>query len=433
MIENIFIEPNSSIFNQLTTRPKQDTLVLDSIIRDVFDQIEASGDIAVKEFTEKFDSCRLESLKTTTEEIGYASRLVSKPLKRAITIAKKNIEAFHAAQIVNPICVNISEGVDCIQKSIAIERVGIYIPGGTAPLFSTVLMLAVPAVLAGCREIVLCTPPNRQGNVHPAILWTAQLCGINKIYKIGGAQAIAAMSLGTESIQKVNKVFGPGNQYVTAAKIYAQNYGIAIDMPAGPSELLVYADDTCVPKFVAADLLSQAEHGSDSQVILVASNADIVEQVNKEIGVQISELPRKEIAMQALLNSNAVIFSDKNSSFDFINKYAPEHLIIASKNASDYVEKIINAGSVFLGNYCPESAGDYASGTNHTLPTDGWAKSYNGVNVDSFSRKITFQSISKEGIQELGETIITMAENENLHAHANAVKVRLMDLKNEVV
>ncbi len=433
MIENIFIEPNPSIYRRLTSRPKQDTLVLDSIIKDVYDKVEASGDIALKEFTERFDGCRVEALKVTTEEIEYASALVSEALKRAIKTAKKNIEIFHAAQIVNPISVKISEGVDCMQKSVAIERVGIYIPGGTAPLFSTVLMLAVPAILAGCKEIVLCTPPNRQGAIHPAILWTAQLCGIDNIYKIGGAQAIAAMSLGTESILKVNKVFGPGNQYVTAAKVYAQNYGVAIDMPAGPSELLVYADETCVPRFVAADLLSQAEHGTDSQVILVASNPEIVEGVNREIEAQISGLPRREIATQALLNSNAVVISDKKTSFDFINKYAPEHLIIASENASDYVEMIINAGSVFLGNYCPESAGDYASGTNHTLPTDGWAKSYNGVNVDSFSRKITFQSISKKGIQELGETIITMAENENLQAHANAVKVRLMDLKNELV
>ena len=433
MIERVSIEPKSSEFRNLTVRPKKDVSQVEALIKEIYEQVAEFGDIALIEFTERFDNCRVENLCVSDEEIGNACALISEELKEAIKIAKINIEKFHKAQICNPISIQISEGIECMQKSIAIERVGIYIPGGTAPLFSTVLMLAVPAILAGCQEIILCSPPNIEGNIHPAILWTAQLCGISKIYKVGGAQAIVAMSIGTSTVPKVNKVFGPGNQYVTAAKVYAQKYGVAMDLPAGPSELLVYADDTCIPKFVAADLLSQAEHGTDSQVILVASNAVIVDKVKKELSNQIVDLPRRDIAKDALKNSKAIVILNKNGAFDFINEYAPEHLIIASEIASEYIELIINAGSVFLGNYCPESAGDYASGTNHTLPTDGWSKSYNGVNVDSFSRKVTFQSITKKGIQELGDTIITMAENEQLQAHANAVKVRLMSLKNEEV
>lgn len=433
MIENVILEPKSTDFKILTARPKRDALELGIIVKEIFDKVEKSGDEALIGFTEKFDNCRITNLLVTEKEINDATALVSEELKVAIARAKNNIQTFHAAQITNPISVQISEGIECMQKSIAIEKVGIYIPGGTAPLFSTVLMLAVPALLAGCKEIILCSPPNSHGNIHPAILWTAQQCGISKVYKVGGAQAIASMSIGTESVPRVNKVFGPGNQFVTAAKLYAQNYGVAMDMPAGPSELLVYADDTCVPRFVAADLLSQAEHGVDSQVILVAANIKILDEVNKQLVDQITDLPRKTIALQALQNSRAVVIHNKNIAFDFINEYAPEHFIIASENAPVYIEKIINAGSVFLGNYCPESAGDYASGTNHTLPTDGWSKSYNGVNVDSFSRKITFQNISKAGIQNLGATIITMAENECLQAHANAVKVRLVNLKNEEV
>jgi histidinol dehydrogenase len=433
MIENIIIEPKMSNYKTLTTRPKKDSQELGAVVKDIFDQVEKYGDKALIGFTERFDNCRLDALLVSNEEIDRASSSVSEELQEAIMRAKMNIETFHLTQLTDPILVQIADGIECMQKSVAIERVGIYIPGGTAPLFSTVLMLAVPAILAGCKEIVLCSPPNSNGNIHPAILWTAQLCGVTSIYKVGGAQAIAAMSIGTESIPKVAKVFGPGNQYVTAAKAYAQNYGVAMDMPAGPSELLVYADNTCVPEFVAADLLSQAEHGTDSQVILVATNSGIITEVNKELANQIKVLPRKDIAKDALSNSKAIVILNQRDAFDYINDYAPEHLIIASVNASDYVAKIINAGSVFLGNYCPESAGDYASGTNHTLPTDGWAKSYNGVNVDSFSRKITFQSISKKGIQGLGDTVITMAENESLQAHANAVKVRLVNLKNEEV
>ncbi|MFT4535114.1 MAG: histidinol dehydrogenase [Saprospiraceae bacterium] len=433
MIENVLIEPEREEYPNLTSRPKKDVSQVEALIKEIYEQVVEFGDIALVELTERFDKCRVENLCVSVEEVENASVLLSSDLKEAIKVAKRNIEKFHKAQISKPLSVQISTGIECMQRSIAIERVGIYIPGGTAPLFSTVLMLAVPAILAGCQEIILCSPPNSEGNIHPAILWTAQLCGVSKIFKIGGAQAIAAMSLGTDIVPKVNKVFGPGNQYVTAAKVYAQKYGVAMDMPAGPSELLVYGDLTCVPKFVAADLLSQAEHGIDSQVILVASNAEIVDKVKKELIVQIADLPRKNIAKEALKNSKAIVIHNKNGAFDFINEYAPEHLIIASEDAPEYIPMIINAGSVFLGNYCPESAGDYASGTNHTLPTDGWSKSYNGVNVDSFSRKVTFQSITKKGIQELGDSIITMAENEQLQAHANAVKVRLLNLKNEMV
>ena len=433
MIENINIEPQRSGFADLTQRPKKDSVELGTIIKDVFNQVADTGDRALLELTERFDNCILESVVVTEREIDTASSLISNELKEAIKKARTNIVKFHTAQRAQPISIQISEGIECMQKSVGIDKVGIYIPGGTAPLFSTVLMLATPAYLAGCKEVVLCSPPNSEGNIHPAILWTAQLCGVTQIYKVGGAQAIAAMTIGTVSIPKVAKVFGPGNQYVTAAKSYAQKYGVAMDMPAGPSELLVYADDTSVPQFVAADLLSQAEHGIDSQVILVASDADIVDKVNRELAIQLGGLPREHIALKALEHSKAIVISETADAFMYINEYAPEHLIIASENALHYVDRISNAGSVFLGNYCPESAGDYASGTNHTLPTDGWAKSYNGVNVDSFSRKITFQSITRKGIQDLGNTIITMAENESLQAHANAVKVRLSNLENENV
>ncbi len=433
MITDINIEPARHSFENLSSRPKKDAKQLNTIIETIYDQVARDGDRALKDLTQQFDNCTVKEIQVAENEINNAGKNVSDELKSAIRRAKSNIEKFHTAQLSNTIDVEITEGLRCMQKSVAIERVGIYIPGGTAPLFSTVLMLAIPASLAGCKEIILCSPPDQAGNINNVILWTAQLCGVTHIYKLGGAQAIAAMTLGTATVPRVAKIFGPGNQYVTAAKSFAQHYGVAMDMPAGPSELLVYADETCVPRYVAADLLSQAEHGIDSQVILVANDTKFVDAINIEIDKQLQELPRREIAKEALVNSKAVVLNEVVSAFDFINEYAPEHFIIASETPERYIDKIVNAGSVFLGNYCPESAGDYASGTNHTLPTDGWSKSYNGVNVDSFSRKITFQSIDKRGILDLGDTIITMAENENLQAHANAVKIRLMDLENKGV
>ncbi|MDF1697228.1 MAG: histidinol dehydrogenase [Saprospiraceae bacterium] len=430
MIENIYIEPNQSNFKQICERPKKDPKGLSDVISDIFQNVKENGDQALIEFTERFDRIKLDVLEVSEIEIQEAIDQVDQELKNAISVAKKNIFTFHEAQVTAPLKVETMQGVQCMQKSVGIEKVGIYIPGGTAPLFSTVLMLAIPATIAGCKEIILCTPPNENGKVHPAILFTAHLCGIEKIYKVGGAQAIAAMTLGTETIASVYKVFGPGNQYVTAAKQYAQNFGVALDSPAGPSELLVYADETSKANYIAADLLSQAEHGTDSQVLLVANNAKIIDAVNEELIAQIAVLPRKEIALGALENSKSIVLQDECKAFEFINLYGPEHLIIASEEYSKYTDKIINAGSVFLGNYCPESAGDYASGTNHTLPTDGWAKSYSGVNVDSFCRKITFQEITKKGIKNIGDSIIKMAEGEALMAHANAVKIRLEKYKN---
>jgi len=418
MIENIFIEPKLEEFKNISRRPKKDGKDLEAIISLVFESVEADGDKAVISFTEKFDQVRLQDIELNPDEILKASSQVSSTLKEAIGVAKENIKRFHQAQQHPIIEIETMSGVVCKQKSVGIEKVGIYIPGGTAPLFSTVLMLAIPAQLAGCKEIILCSPPDRTGNIHPAIVYAAQMC----------AQAIAAMSIGTETIPAVSKVFGPGNQYVTAAKQYAQKYGVGMDMPAGPSELLVYANASGVPEFIAADLLSQAEHGVDSQVILVASDTTIIEAVNQALADQLKDLPRKEIAKGALINSKAICLSDSDVAFEFINEYGPEHLILACDDYEDYAGRITNAGSVFLGNYCPESAGDYASGTNHTLPTDGWAKCYNGVNVDSFCRKITFQEISKQGIQNIGPTVVEMATNEMLQAHAKAVEIRLTTL-----
>ncbi|MEM9545892.1 MAG: histidinol dehydrogenase [Bacteroidota bacterium] len=431
MIENIFIEPTRDKFKAICQRPKKDEKDLESIVSSVFDRVKKEGDKALLDFTEKFDGVSLATVEVSAEDGKNAESAISDSLKLAIGVAKENIEKFHRAQLTSVVDIETMNGVRCQQKSVGIERVGIYIPGGTAPLFSTVLMLAIPAQLAGCQEIVLCSPPDKKGSIHPAIIYTARLCGVDKIYKVGGAQAIAALTLGTETIPSVNKVFGPGNQYVTAAKQFAQKYGVGMDMPAGPSELLVFANETGVPEFIAADLLSQAEHGIDSQVILLATNQTLANEVNNALMNQLEDLPRKDIAREALKNSKTIVITDPNLAFDFINEYGPEHLILACEDYESYIPEITNAGSVFLGNYCPESAGDYASGTNHTLPTDGWAKCYNGVNVDSFSRKITFQEISKQGIQNIGKTVMEMANNEMLVAHAKAVEIRLNVLNTE--
>jgi histidinol dehydrogenase len=419
---NIIINPDYSQFENICKRPAVNQEHLMSAVKTIFDEINRRGDQALFEYAQKYDNVTM-----TSTIINYDAELVeiSLDLKQAIMTAYKNIKTFHEAQIPQEFSIPIMPGIVCSQKPIPIQNIGVYIPGGTAPLFSTVLMLCIPAKLAGSKRILLCTPPNPTGNIHPAILFAAQLCGVTEIRLAGGAQAIAAMTLGTKEIQKVDKIFGPGNQYVTAAKQWAQNYGVSIDMPAGPSELLVYADATAIPSFVAADLLSQAEHGSDSQVILIATSEKMVKDIFNEIESQLVSLPRKDIAKEALKNSKFVVEADTDKAFDLINHYAPEHLIIASDTAEQYVDLILNAGSVFLGNYCPESAGDYASGTNHTLPTNGWAKNYSGVNMDTFYKKVTFQSITKQGIENLGQTIITMAEGEALQAHANAVKVRL--------
>jgi histidinol dehydrogenase len=431
MIHKI-IEPSATQYPELCQRPGIDQTLLTTGIQTIFNEIKRSGDAAVRNYTEKFDGVSLQSAVLDLNGVSLASIDISDDLKESIQIAYANINKFHEAQKTDDIEVKTMEGIICSLRSLPIEKVGIYIPGGTAPLFSTVLMLAIPARIAGCGKIILCTPPDKLGNIHPAILYAALLCGIREIRLVGGAQAIAAMTFGTKEIPAVSKIFGPGNQYVTAAKQLAQNYGVAIDMPAGPSEVLVYGDATSVPAFMAADLLAQAEHGSDSQVILVLSDAQKLEETLVEIEKQIDILPRKSIAKQALTHSKAIVIADGNRAFDFINQYAPEHLIIASEKPSEYIPYIKNAGSVFLGNYCPESAGDYASGTNHTLPTNGWASSYSGVNLDAFTKKISFQSITKEGIHSLGKTIITMAEGEQLQAHANAVKVRLENLSTSI-
>lgn len=426
IIEN----PETKDFDRLCLRPSLDTSSLVSTVQRIFDQVIAEGDAALKQLTEQFDGVSIDNTLIDKSKEVIINGNISSELKSAIQVAYQNISIFHAAQKSETLQIETTKGVICTQKSVPIRRVGIYIPGGTAPLFSTVLMLAIPAQLAACQEVVLCTPPDSKGQIHPAILYCASLCGINEIHLVGGAQAIAALAVGTPAIKKVDKIFGPGNQYVTAAKQLAQQYGVAIDMPAGPSEVLVFADPTCVPSFVAADLLAQAEHGSDSQVILVATEKLIIEQVNVHIQAQLPLLPRREMAIKALHNSKAIVLPVVGKAFDFINTYAPEHLIIASEEPEKYVAFIHNAGSVFLGNNCPESAGDYASGTNHTLPTNGWARSYSGVNLDAFMKKITFQSISKTGLQTLGKTIIEMAEAELLQAHANAVKIRLEEYKN---
>jgi len=424
------LKPSSEEWSALAQRPTISTAELTEKVSAIVTDVEENGDEALIKYTSKFDGITLTSFSVSHEEVAKASKKVSPELKAAIEFAYQNITAFHKAQLVQESEVETTPGVKCWRKSVAIERVGLYIPGGSAPLFSTVLMLGIPAKIVGCKEVILCTPCNKEGEVNPAILYTAKLVGIEKIYKVGGAQAIAAMAFGSETISKVYKIFGPGNQYVTKAKELVQQNGVAIDMPAGPSEVLVIADKTAKPSFIAADLLSQAEHGPDSQVILLSDNQQIIDETLSAIKVQLDELPRKDIAAKALENSKAILLNNMSECMSFSNQYAPEHLIIASENAAQYTDDITNAGSVFLGNYSCESAGDYASGTNHTLPTNGFAKNYSGVSIDSFVKKITFQSLSKEGLGNIGPAIETMAEAEELVAHKNAVSIRLKEISN---
>ena len=420
--------PRNQDWEILTKRPEIARNELDAIVSEVLENVKTNKDQALVEYAKKFDSVTLTSLSVSETEITEAITLVSDELKAAISLAKNNIEKFHAAQKSTVEIIETTPGVQCWRKSLPIEKVGLYIPGGTAPLFSTILMLGVPATLAGCKEIVLCSPPNKKGKIHPAILYTANIIGVTKIFKVGGAQAIAAMAYGTKSVPQVYKIFGPGNQFVTKAKELVQLSGVAIDMPAGPSEVLVIADETSNPAFVAADLLSQAEHGADSQVILLSDNEQVIEATITEITKQLAELPRVDIATQALKHSSAIVLETISDCIQFSNKYAPEHLILASDKADNWLDAITNAGSVFIGNYSCESAGDYASGTNHTLPTNGYAKNYSGVSLDSFVKKITFQKLSKKGIQNIGPAIELMAETEELFAHKNAVTLRLKDL-----
>ena len=425
----ILLNPSPEKWQKHLARPAMESAKIKEIVKPIFEKVARTGDKALRKFAKEFDHVKLDSLLASQEEIQAAAAQLSPELIESIALAKSNIEKFHAAQATPELVVEVMPGVTCSRKSVPIQRVGLYIPGGTAPLFSTVLMLGVPAALAGCAEVVLCTPPNREGNIHPAILYTAQLVGISKIIKVGGAQAIAALTFGTESVPQVDKIFGPGNQYVTAAKQMATKYGVAIDMPAGPSEVLVYADETAIPAFVAADLLSQAEHGVDSQVVLVSPSEDFAKKVVAEISLQLKSLSRKDIAAKALKNSSAVILEDTDSAIALINAYAPEHLILALANEEAILDKIYNAGSVFIGNFSPEAAGDYASGTNHTLPTSGYARNYSGVSLDSFVKKITYQKITAKGLQALGPAVEIMAANEQLDAHKNAVTLRLNYLK----
>ena len=423
--------PDKSQWQEILKRPVMNTENLFDTVRSVIDRVKEEGDRAVLDYEEKFDKVMLASLAVSEEEQQEAENLVSEDLKAAIRLAKQNIETFHAAQRFEGKKVQTQPGVTCWQKAVAIEKVGLYIPGGTAPLFSTVLMLAVPARIAGCKEIVLCTPPGRDGKVHPAVLFAAKVAGVNRIFKAGGIQAIAAMAYGTESVPKVYKIFGPGNQYVTAAKQLVSLRDVAIDMPAGPSEVEVLADETANPVFVAADLLSQAEHGVDSQAILITTSVELQQAVKVEVERQLALLPRKEIAEKSLANSKLIVVDSMAEAIELTNAYAPEHLIIETEDYLSVAERIVNAGSVFLGSLTPESAGDYASGTNHTLPTNGYAKAYSGVSLDSFIRKITFQEIKPEGLNIIGPAIELMAANEQLDAHKNAVSVRLGQLENE--
>lgn len=421
----IYRYPETKTWPDLIQRPVFERKEISGLIAEIFEAVGKDGDQALIEFNKKFDRAITSQITVSEAEIDNAENEISEDLKKAIKQAKENISKFHASQIVEIQKIETVKGVTCWRENRAVEKVGIYIPGGTAPLFSTVLMLAVPANLAGCREIILCTPPDSNGNINPAILFTAKLCGITKIFKTGGAQAVAAMALGTESIPKVYKIFGPGNQYVVAAKEYAQRYGVAIDMPAGPSEVLVIADSEAVPEFCAADLLSQAEHGSDSQVVFMTTDFKIFTETIEAVEKQVKKLPRNEMAGQALDHSLFILVNSIDEALEFSNLYAPEHLILALEDSDQYVPMIENAGSVFLGNYSCESAGDYASGTNHTLPTNAYAKNYSGVSLDSFVKKITFQHLSKEGLKKIGKTIEIMAEAEGLMAHKNAVSIRL--------
>ncbi|WP_439553302.1 histidinol dehydrogenase [Flavobacterium macrobrachii] len=425
-----YINPNAEQWNELAKRKTVATADLNETVKAVFNDIQKNGSKAVKKYTSYFDGVSIENCAVTSSEIENAVTQIPTELKNAIQIAADNISKFHSSQKEIPTKIETTSGVFCWRESRAIDTIGIYIPGGTAPLFSTVLMLAIPAKLAGCKNIILCSPPDKNGNINPAILYAAQLTGVTQMYKVGGIQAIAALTFGTDEIPKVSKIFGPGNQYVTAAKQYAQQLGLAIDMPAGPSELLVIADETCDPEFVASDLLSQAEHGGDSQVILVTNSQEIVAKVSAAIEKQKAVLPRQATVEKALENSRALIFETIQTAIEFSNFYAPEHLILAIENAEDKIEFIENAGSIFLGNYSCESAGDYASGTNHTLPTNGYAKNYSGVSLDSFVKKITIQKLTSQGIQNLGPTIEIMAAAEQLDAHKNAVSIRLKKLQN---
>jgi len=428
---NKIINPPKSDWSQILERPTQTVEAIEETVTAIFDDIKRNGNDGVKRYTSIFDGVELDELFVSEEEVLEAEKLVSDELKVAIQTAKTNISAFHSAQNTDKIYVDIAEGIECWQEKRPIQKVGLYIPGGTAPLFSSVLMLAIPAKIAGCKEIVLSTPPNKKGKVHPAIIYAAQLCGVTKIIKVGGIQAIAALTFGTETIPKVYKIFGPGNQFVTVAKQLSTKYGVAIDMPAGPSELLVVADDSANASFVASDLLSQAEHGTDSQVILVATSMNILTEIEKEIDAQIKNLSRKKIAEKAIENSKLIFVETKEIALELINEYGPEHFIVCTDTNDFYVNGIENAGSVFIGNYTPESAGDYASGTNHTLPTNGYTKAYSGVNLDSFLKAISFQKISEKGIQIIGNTIEVLAEAEGLDAHKNAVTLRLNSLKSE--
>ena len=429
---NKIFNPKPETWSAILKRPTQTIDDIEVTVKEIFKEVQKKGDEAVAKYTSLFDGVAFENIEVTTSEIEQAIAAIPDELKSAIQLAKSNIEKFHSAQKTEKVVVETIEGVNCWQEKRPIQKIGLYIPGGTAPLFSTVLMLAVPANIAGCNEIVLCSPPDKKGNINPAILYAANLCGVTKIIKVGGIQAIAAMTFGTHSIPKVYKIFGPGNQFVTVAKQLATQFGVAIDMPAGPSELLIVADDNAVPAFIASDLLSQAEHGTDSQVILVSTSKTLIDEVEEEVQSQLEVLPRKAIAEKAIANSKLIFVENDKIALELIDEYGPEHFIICSKNEDYFVDNIGNAGSVFIGNYTPESAGDYASGTNHTLPTNGYAKNYSGVNLDSFTKSMTFQKISEKGIQNIGKSIEIMAEAEGLQAHKNAVTLRLKDLKIEI-
>ena len=428
---NKIYNPKQTDWASLLERPTKTVDDIEATVKEIFAAVQSKGDEAINQYTAQFDGITLNTIQVSDAEIQTAIAQVDDELKEAIQLAKSNIEKFHQAQKTNRVSVETTAGVQCWQEKRPIQKIGLYIPGGTAPLFSTVLMLAVPAAIAGCKEVVLCSPPDKNGNLNPAILYAANLCGVTKILKVGGIQAIAGMTFGTTTIPKVYKIFGPGNQYVTVAKQLATQFGVAIDMPAGPSELLVVADDSAVPDFVASDLLSQAEHGADSQVILVATSKTMIEAVEQEVQSQLAVLPRKEIAEKAIANSKLIFVENKETALDLINEYGPEHFIVCTEENDFYIDNIENAGSVFIGNYTPESAGDYASGTNHTLPTNGYAKNYSGVNLDSFMKSMTFQKISESGIQTIGKAIEIMAEKEGLQAHKNAVTLRLKAIENE--
>ncbi len=420
-----FQNPPQSLWNAILQRPLMDVTGLYGTVQKILDEIKKDGDIALCKYSLQFDGVELTQFEVQKEEFEEAAKKVEPALKNAIQLAARNIESFHSAQKPSTVTLETMPGVTCWQKAVPIDKVGLYVPGGSAPLFSTVLMLAIPARIAGCPEIVLCTPPGQDGKINPAILFAAQFSGVKKVYKLGGVQAIGAMAYGTASVPKVFKIFGPGNQYVTAAKQLVSMSQVAIDMPAGPSEVMVVADSSANPAFVASDLLSQAEHGGDSQVVLVTNNDEFAIQVKRQVDQQLQQLPRKTFAEKALGNSIVIVLNNKNQIIELINRYAPEHLILSTSDYKDLADKIVNAGSVFLGNFTPESAGDYASGTNHTLPTNGWARTYSGVNLDSFVKKVTFQEITPEGLENIGPAVEVMAAAEQLDAHKNAVTIRL--------